>query len=105
MSGSAESLFQLVCAHQRSTAVCSILLTHFFRDGNPYIGLVEFLVGAGLAEDGIQVFWLERLAGGRIQERQGLVGHHCLDVEVMGGNLGFREHEFFLFHSTWYFVV
>ena len=98
MRRGAKRLLQFICPHQRGAAIGGILFTHLFRYGNPHIGLIKFLVGACLAEDGIQVFRLQWLAGSWVQEWQRFIWHHGLDVEIMGRNLGFRQHEFFLFH-------
>ena len=40
-----------------------------------------------------------------MQERQGLVGHDRLDIEVMGRDLALREHVLFLFHNQGCFIV
>ena len=95
----AERCFQLISTHQRCAAVGGILLPYLLRNGDPLIRLVQLLVRAGLAEDGIKIFRLERLTRGGMQERKRLVGHHSLNVEIMGGNLGFRQQVLFLFHN------
>ena len=59
-------------------AVCGVLLAYRFGDGDPLVGLVQLLVCAGLAEDGVEVFRLKRLARCGMKERQRLVGHHGL---------------------------
>ena len=96
----AEGLLQLIGAHERGAAVGGVLLADGLGDGDPFVRLVEFLVGAGLAEDRIQVFGLQGLLGGRVQERQRLVGHDRLDVEEVGRDLALREHVLFLFHGV-----
>ena len=101
----AQGCFQLICSYQRGTAVCGILLTYGFRDGDPLVCLVQFLVGAGLAEDGIEVLGLQRLLCCRVKERQRLVGHDCLDVEIVRRNLRFRKHVLFLSHNYYYYKV
>ena len=100
VSGGAQGGFQFIGSHQRGAAVGGVLLAYFFGDGDPFVGLVQFLVGAGLAEDGIQVFGFEGLPGGRVQERQRLVGHDGLDVKVVGRDLTVREDVLFLFHTA-----
>ena len=87
VGGSSESLLKLIGPHERSAAVGGVLLAHFLRDGDPLVRLVEFLVGALLAEDGIKILGLERLPGAGMKEREGLVGHDGLDVEKMRWNL------------------
>ena len=98
MRRGSEGLFELIGTHERGATIGGILLADGFRDGDPFVGLVQFLIGAGLAEDGVEVFGFERLLGAGMQERHGLVGHDRLDVEEMGRNLGLREQEFFLSH-------
>ena len=95
-----QSGLQFIGPHQRGAAVGGILLADRLRDGNPFVGLVEFLIGTGLTEDGIEIFGLQRLLGGGVQERQRLVGHDGLDVEIMGRNLGLRKQVLFLFHDV-----
>ena len=87
MGRGAKGLLKFVSPHERSTAVSGILLTHFFGDRDPLVGLVEFLVGALLTEDRIKVLRAQRLTCSGMKERQGLVGHDCLDVEKMRRNL------------------
>ena len=87
VSRSPKSLFKFVGPYQRSAAIGRVLLPHFFGNRNPFVRLVEFLVGTLLTEDRIKVFRLQRLPGTWMKERQRLVGHDSLDVEEMGGNL------------------
>ena len=96
----AEGLLQFIGTHERGAAVGRVLLADGLRDGNPLVRLVELLAGALLHEDGIQVLGFQGLLGGRVQERQGLVGHDRLDVEEMGRNLGLRKQILFLSHGV-----
>ena len=105
VGGGAERFFQFIGTHERGATVGGILLADGLRDRDPFVGHVEFLVGAGLAEDRVQVFRLHRLAGRGVEDRQGLVGHDGLHVEEMSGDLALGEHEFFLFHFAKCFIV
>jgi hypothetical protein len=87
MCRSPKRLFKFISPYERSATVSSILLTHFLRNRNPFIGLVKFLVSALLAEYRIKILGAKGLPGSRMKERKGLVGHDSLDVEIMRGNL------------------
>ncbi len=105
MGRSPKGLFQFVGSHERSAPVGSILLADRFGDRNPFVRLVEFLVGTGLTEDGIEVFRFKGLMGCRIQERKRLVGHNRLDVEEMGRDFALRKQVLFLSHGVYLLSV
>ena len=102
VGGGAQGFFQLVGTHQRGATVGRILLAYRLRDGNPLIGLVQFLTGALFHKHRVEVFGLQGLLGGGVQERKRLVGHHRLDVEVMGGDFALGEDVLFLSHNACY---
>ena len=102
--GRTERFFQVIRAHERRAAVHGVLLADRFGDGDPFVGLVEFLLRTFFAEDRVEVFDLERLFRSGIEDREGFVGHHGLHVEVVGRDFALREQEFFLFHGVCVFV-
>ncbi len=89
VSRSAQSLLQVVCPYKRRASVGSVHLPELFRNRNPLVGSVEFLVGTFLAENRIKVLRLQGLPGCRIEDWKRLVRHYGLHVEEMGRNLGF----------------
>ena len=96
----AEGRLELIGTHQRRAAVGRILLADRLRNGNPFVDGIELLLGTLFAEDGVEVFRLERLPGAGMEDGLGLVGHNRLDVEPCLRDLAVRENEFFLFHDT-----
>ena len=88
---STERFFQSVSTNKRSTAVVFVHFTDFFRDFNPCIGLVKFLMTQFFSENRIQVFRFQRLFCSRVQRRHWLIDHVSLNIVPVVWNFFFRQ--------------
>ena len=86
----AECFLQSISAHQRSAAVVFVHFADLFGDFNPRVGLIQFLAAEFLGKDRIQVFCFQRLLGGGIERRHGLVHHVGLYIIPVMWNFFFR---------------
>lgn len=91
MGRGSEGLFETGGANQGCRAVVFVHFAHFFGDVDETVGLVHFLAAELFGEDGVEVFGLEGLTGGRVEGWHGLVGHVGLNVVPLSWNLVFGE--------------
>ena len=95
--GRVERLLKGVGTYQRRTTPFLILLSYLVGNRNPFVCLIEFLIGACLIEDRVEILGLERLAGLRGQERLRLCFHIGLNVIPCCGYILFFKQKFLCF--------
>ena len=95
----ADSLFQAVGANQRGRAVRFIEVTNFLRNVDPAVGLVELLLRCLSGENMCEVVYSDGLLCAGVQHGQRLVGHVCLDVIPLSGDLFLRKDKSFSCHN------
>ena len=89
-----KKFLQSACSHQRGRAPNLIHFAHLLRNFNPLVGGVEFLVGASLIEQRIEVLRLHGLLVGWVKHRARLIFHISHHVVPCSGNIFFLKEKF-----------
>ncbi len=97
--GGVERFFEAVGTDERSAAIAFVHIADLVGDVDPLVGVVKFLLGDLLGEDGEEVFGGHWFTGFGVEGEEWFIGHYGRDVEPLSWDLVFVEEvSFLLFH-------